>query len=87
MNIKLYPPFSEDVGKDWVQISLKETITTRQLLSLLFERFSVLEKYRSSDSEEPFYNFILFKDGVILRLEDAVSDEDTISITLPLTGG
>ena len=87
MKIRLYPPFSEEIGKNWVQISIKGTITTKQFISLLFKHFPAFEKYRSSDIEDSFYHFLLFRDNAILRLEDTVNDEDTISITLPLAGG
>jgi len=87
MKIKLYPPFSEEIGKNRVQISINETITTRQFVLLLFKHFAAFEKYRSSDAEDPFHHFLLFRDDAILRLEDTVNDKDTISITLPLAGG
>jgi len=87
MKIRLYPPFSEEIGKNWVQISIKGTITTKEFVSLLFKYFPAFEKYRSSDTEDPFYHFLLFRDNAILRLKDTVNDEDTISITLPLAGG
>lgn len=87
MKIRLYPPFSEEIGKNWVQIPVEETITTRQFLLLLFEHFAAFEKYRGSDADDPFHHFLLFRDDAILRLEDTVNDGDTISITLPLAGG
>ncbi|TET60483.1 hypothetical protein E3J48_06645 [Candidatus Aerophobetes bacterium] len=87
MEIRLYSPFSEEVGESRVQISVKGTITTKELVSLLFKHFPGFEKYRSSDTQDPFYHLLLLRDDAVLRLEDSVNDADSISITLPLAGG
>ena len=87
MLIRFFGPFANLAQKE-SRMKLEDPVTLRELIDRLSSRFSGFETYaRAKDDTELSAYIIFIRNGRYLKLTDRVTDEDTVEVVLPATGG
>jgi MoaD family protein len=88
MQIRFFKPFDEITGAGEVHLHLEKSVSVRELLDLVEKKFPSFGRYVRKEGDE-VQNFfvILVRGDEILKLNDAVGDEDVIKVLPPISGG
>lgn len=85
MRLRFHPPF--DFQKGWIEVPLSKSLTVREFLSLLKEKFPEMAGFIKESEEETFHSFLILRGDYVFTSKDMVKDDDSIEIMMPLTGG
>ena len=87
MRIHFFGPFARLAAKEG-RLKLEGPITLRELIHRLSDRFQGFEAYAGAADDTELSAYVIFiRNGRHLKLTDRVTDEDTIEVVLPATGG
>jgi hypothetical protein len=84
------PPFGrQQVGEPpmWDEIGLPPGSRVPQLLDELHRRYPELRSHIRDTPEETFHQFLLIRQGYVLKEDDEVFPDDRLVVMMPLTGG
>ncbi len=89
MQIRLYSPFSERIGKNLIEFNLEGEITVSQFSKRLVDQFPIFKTFLTGDKRYDLLNSIFFvaRRGNLLGPEDIVKDEDELEIIPYMDGG
>jgi molybdopterin converting factor small subunit len=89
MKVKFSSPYFVQSGVRESIIDLEAPISAKEFLGLLRQRYPHMAAYIADDCPERDYgfNFLCIGNGRILRLEDIITDGDTVEIVPPIMGG
>lgn len=88
MLIKFYGEFACLTKENQINITLKNQTTIRDLLYLLVSRYPQLKEVLPPSSPESWCDYILIIDnGIVYKNSDCVSDDNSLIIAPPLSGG
>jgi len=87
--IDFYLPFKEVIGEKRIELEFQETtITMRELLKKIVNRYpAFLKQFTTDDIEIIYQNIAVLKGGNLLLLDDIIKDGDIIKIFSPMSGG
>lgn len=87
MLIKFYPPF--DVGNRFLEMPSPEPISVQQMLQRLSAEYTGFAAFLPAEmSDEAVRNrMLIFVNGQVARLRDALSDRDVVEVVGPISGG
>jgi len=89
MDIKLFSPFDKMAGEKNIVISVKEQFTVKDLINLLCSNYPQIKAFVGNMKTEDasYWRLTIVRDGVVLKAEDTLKDEDRIFIITPIMGG
>jgi molybdopterin converting factor small subunit len=87
--IDFYLPFKEVIGEKRIELEFQETtITMKELLKKIVDRYpAFLKQFTTDDIEIIYQNIAVLKGGNLLLLDDIIKDGDIIKIFSPMSGG
>ena len=87
MVIRFFGPFAQLAAKESL-LELEGPITLKELIARLSDRFRGFEAYAGAAEDTELAAYVIFiRNGRHLKLTDRITDEDTIEVVLPATGG
>jgi len=87
MRIRFHGPFERLAGRE-VQMDVEGSVTLRQLLGYLADRFAGFALYTAKTTDEDLSAHVMFvRKGKHLKLGDTIENDDTLNVYLPVTGG
>jgi molybdopterin converting factor small subunit len=88
MKVRFFKPFDELSGREEVDLNLKGPVRVRELLGMIEKQVPSFKPYLRKEKDEILNFFVVLVRGdEILRLNDQVSDKDTIKVLPPISGG
>ena len=88
MKIIFAEQFAENIGCTQSELAIQKPITVRELLELMAGQYTYFQQHRSEFVESyPSFGVLLINHRNIARLDDIISNGDTIEVIPPLMGG
>ncbi len=89
MQIRLYSPFNERIGKNLVEFNLEGEITVSQFSKRLVDQFPIFKTFLTGDKSYDILNSIFFvaRGGILFGPEDIVKDEEELEVIPYMDGG
>jgi molybdopterin converting factor small subunit len=89
LKVTLFPPFSKESTRDEISMTFKESATVKDLIHYLVstdDRFKTYLEEVDGEEEMRFHALIIHNDH-IARLDEILSDGDSLKFLHPLQGG
>lgn len=88
MRVEFSQAFEKLAGRAYIDISLTGPMAMRDVLGLLADECEVFAKYLLYQDDAMLgAHLSVFSSGKFIKLDDPVSDGDTLKLFLPITGG
>ncbi|MGB9812160.1 MAG: MoaD/ThiS family protein [Thermovenabulum sp.] len=89
MEIKLFSPFDKLAGEKNIVITTKEQFTVKDLINFLCLNYPQIKNFIGNMKIEDavYWRLSIVRDGVLLKAEDKLRNEDKIFIITPIMGG
>jgi molybdopterin converting factor small subunit len=89
VKVTLFPPFSKKTSKDETSMTFEEGSTVKDLIQDLVSRNKHFKTYfgEATGEEETQFRALIIHNDHIARLDEMVSDGDSLKFLHPLQGG
>lgn len=88
VQVVAYPPYREGLGAGTLRLQLPDGATLRDVLRELARRSQPFADFADARKDEWLWGQLLVHTrGEIVRLDDRVSDGDTLELLPPIAGG